>query len=123
MEEVKKEFIDRYNFIFNNVDIILMPLVKEKSDGSLYIDVSEEFLNDLETFLLGDIPYNETSFYRIISYDSMDDLVRARCKLIRDSIEELRTRKNIENYGIKTVFQIARNFILGQKILILRRNY
>lgn len=77
-KEFKEEFINRYKYLYENAVYILAPYVnlqeKEESDdkeeflevNNMKIclkDLPNNLLADLESFLLGDVPYNESNLY------------------------------------------------------------
>ena len=65
-EKIKQEFVNRYDFLFNNVDLIMMPRVVIRNDMDIYLDIDKDFLDDLESFLLSDIEYDKSNLYKKI---------------------------------------------------------
>ena len=115
MEEViKTEFIDRYKFLYNNIDLIMMPIVYEESFGKFNIRINKRFLDSLEIFLLSDVPYNLTNFYMEILNAALDTSFVNTCKEKRAYLDSFFGKKIIDRYDTKSLLQIARNFILGQ---------
>ncbi len=113
-EVIKNEFINRYVFLYENVDLILMPYVKKTLDNKVYLDIYKEFLDDLELFLLSDIPFEESNFYKKITALSNNPEVVEKCKNVRTYLIELRKKKYIDSFDVKTILQTLRNYILGQ---------
>lgn len=113
-DKIKEEFINRYNFLFRNVDLILMSRLKN-DNNKFYLSVDKHFLDSLELFLLGDIPWNETNFYKDICNLRNNSLVYDNCMKLKKYLDDLRKQKYVEYYDIKTIFQIVRNYVLGQK--------
>lgn len=121
-EVIKNEFIDRYIFLYDNVDYILMPRIKNYPSGNVSLNVDKEFLDRLEMFMLSDIPYNKTNFYNNIMELKKDMSFVDKCKMIRSYLIRLRKVKYIDNYDVKMIFQVLRNYILGQNDNVYKEN-
>lgn len=121
MEKViKTEFIDRYKFLYNNIDLILMPLIYEKTLGKFDLRISKRFLESLEFFLLSDIPYEQTDFYKRITELSDDISIVENCRNKRTYLNSYIGKKYIDRYDVKTILQIVRNFALAQEDSVIK---
>jgi len=119
--KIKDEFINRYNFLFKNVDLILMNRLKNNNE-KFYLSVDKRFLDNLELFLLGDVSYNDTNFYKDVCALRNNSTIYSNCMEMRKYLDELRKKKYVEYYDIKTIFQIVRNYVLGQEKSVFRDN-
>ena len=120
-ENVKKLFLDRYKFLYNNVDLILMPLVYEESVGKFSIRINKRILDSLEIFLLSDLPCEHSMLYKQIMDLASDDFSVKICQEKRNYLNSYIGKKYIDRYDVKTILQIVRNFVLAQEDSLIKK--
>ena len=121
-EVIKKEFINRYSFIYENSDYILLPRILISSENGYKVNIDKNFLVSLELFLLSDIPCELTNIYGITNALKNNNSFVKKCEKTREIIDDLNEyffnsydkRKYYDKCDVKKVFQILRNYILGQ---------
>ena len=113
IESVKKEFIDRYNFIIENADIILAMYPSKVIGRQIEYMIPEEDLCMMESFLLSDVPCNESTLAK-----KMPEARDKKLETVILSLNELMEQvKKINRYerNPRKFFQIVRDYILGEE--------
>lgn len=91
IDMIKKELIKRYKYIYENAEYILAPFVKHEL--STHLKLPRYLLVDLESFLLSDIPIEESNFYKYLESKKKDldymNSVRNGIKLLNDKNSNL----------------------------------
>lgn len=99
-EEMKNELIHRYKYIYENCKYILLSNVSEKRIyNKLKVvlgGIPDNYLEKLEDFLLGDIPYCETLFYKELEKNKSE----------KSFLEEINSNlEKVNNYNSNQLFE------------------
>mgnify|MGYP003571312074 CR=1 FL=1 len=136
--DIKVELIKRYCYIYENAKYILAPYIEqykfndkkrnkklkfEKKFNSMIIDIKQlphELLMNLESFLLSDVPYNESKLYMELEMKKIDNTFLTTVdrgldllKQYNDSVYSPYLKLNLDAWE---VFSKVRHFIDSQKL-------
>lgn len=108
---LKKEFINRYEFLLENVNPIL-EYYMEFNDGKVSYNIPECILKEFEAFLLSDTEVDESplklSIDRIKNSPSFQEIIT------ENELMSAEEKYNRQLYFLPSIYKIVRNYILGQ---------
>ncbi|MBQ9854256.1 MAG: hypothetical protein IJO57_04410 [Bacilli bacterium] len=89
-EDLKKELINRYMYIYENAEMFLAPYLKKEEDNYV-INIDNKLLYLIEEFLLSDINYKETNLY---SLNEMNKNNKEYLKKVKEGLILLQERNS-----------------------------